>query len=121
MPILIGAIAYQASSSHQIEEHISSWMTRDHDGSAGSKHVLCPKCGEPYILIEGTDATDAWLRMSNNATCPPGSNAARYSPLGDTRKTAALAGNKSGIRPTRESLSMSKMSIAIPGGAAKLT
>ena len=63
MPILIGAIAYRASPSDEVEEQIDSWeMADDYDGGASSKHVLCPKCGEPHILVEGIDATDEILQ-----------------------------------------------------------
>ena len=59
MPILIGAIAYGASQGDAVEKQIGSWqMARDYAGGARSQHVVCPRCGEPYILLEGTDATD---------------------------------------------------------------
>jgi len=63
MQITIGAIAYRASPIDEVEEPIGSWqMMRDHGRGANSKHVLCPKCGEPYILVEGMDATGEILQ-----------------------------------------------------------
>ena len=59
MPLLIGAIAYRALPSDEVEEQIGSWqMTGDYARGARSEHVFCPRCGEPYILVEGLDARD---------------------------------------------------------------
>ena len=59
MPILIGAIAYRASPSDEVEEQIDSWQVPgDYARGARSEPVLCPRCSEPYILVEGIDAGD---------------------------------------------------------------
>ena len=59
MPVLSGAIAYRASLIEKVAEQIVSWQKeRDYDREAGTKRVLCPKCGEPYILVEGIDTSD---------------------------------------------------------------
>ena len=60
MLISIGAIAYRASRSNEVEERIRAWqMTHDSNGGGGLEYVSCPKCGERYILVEveGIDAT----------------------------------------------------------------
>jgi len=58
MPMLIGAVAYRASLRDKVEEWMDPLKTpSDHDGGVSPTHVLCPKCSEPYILVEGLDAT----------------------------------------------------------------
>ena len=59
MPILIGAIAYRALPSDEVEEQIGSrQMTGGYARGVSSEHLLCPRCGEAYNLVEGLDASD---------------------------------------------------------------
>ena len=62
MPILMGAIAYQASLREKVGEQIVFRQPINYDGETNSRSVLCPKCDEPYILVEGSDATDELIQ-----------------------------------------------------------
>lgn len=63
MAVLIGAIAYRSLPVEEVDPQLRSWeMIRKHEGGQAEKPVKCPKCGEPYALIEGLDATDEILQ-----------------------------------------------------------
>lgn len=62
MAILIGAIAYRAWPTGEAERQIQSWdMIREYEHGQPAKSVCCPRCSEPYALVEGLDATDETL------------------------------------------------------------
>src|SRR5688572_18599426 len=63
MSILIGAVAYRAFRGDDERQQIDCLpMTRQHSDGATSKEVSCPKCGEQYLLVEGSDASENMLQ-----------------------------------------------------------
>jgi len=56
--VLTGAIAYRTSAAEAVETR----RMRQYQERRQPAIVTCPKCGESYALVEGTDADDDTLQ-----------------------------------------------------------
>ena len=83
MSILIGAIAYRASTQNEVEKQISLWqMTGSDYEGIRLEQVVCPRCSEPYVLIEGKDASDELLQKDVQFLAKALSTGHPYHPVG---------------------------------------